>query len=120
MNNTIAYITFGWLTAGGVIHFIIDVISQHLRGKRVPGNETTLFYGLHSSYALSQVLLGAVALLLIQRAPEVVRSVPFLLIVGAAIAAWFAIGFAFIEYWQPKLIVAIFAVLTVAMILTRP
>jgi hypothetical protein len=49
---------FGWLTLTGTLHFAIDVLSQYLRGKRVPGPETTLYYRLNSAFALGQVLFG--------------------------------------------------------------
>lgn len=69
MHNTLIYGAFGGLTLSGTLHFFIDVVSQYVRGKRAPGPEATLYYGLHTSYALSQVLFGVFALLLARRVP---------------------------------------------------
>jgi hypothetical protein len=40
------------------MHLIIDVLSGYLRGKRPPGPETTLFYGMHTAYGLGQMFVG--------------------------------------------------------------
>jgi hypothetical protein len=46
MHKIILYTGFGWLTFRGLLHFIIDVVSQYAQEKRAPGPETTLFYGM--------------------------------------------------------------------------
>ena len=46
MHKALIYAAFGWLTLSGVMHFFVDVVSYHLQGKRIPGPETTLYYGL--------------------------------------------------------------------------
>ncbi len=43
------------------------MVSQYLRGKRVPSPATTLYYGLNSSYAVSQILFAALALFAIRQ-----------------------------------------------------
>ncbi len=65
MHKYLVYAAYGLLTFGGVMHFLVDVVAQYARGKRVPGPATTLYYGLNTAYALSQVLFGLMALLII-------------------------------------------------------
>lgn len=54
MHKIFGYSAFGWLSLSGVLHFFVDVVSQHYRGKRLPGLETTYYYGMHTAYALGQ------------------------------------------------------------------
>jgi len=119
MHKILLYAAYGWLLVGSILHFCIDVVSQYWRGKRVPSVETTLYYGLHSAYALGQVLFALVALLLIQ------RGVPFFdewqgwALGFAAAAAWLAICFAFIEYREPRIVIVIFAISLLGAALTK-
>jgi hypothetical protein len=113
------YFAFGWLTFAATMHFLIDVLAQYLRHKRVPGPETTLYYGLNTAYALGQVLFGVLGLLIARRAIVILREWPALLLCGVAAAAWFVIGVLFIEYPQPRFMVVIFGILVLAMTLTR-
>lgn len=119
IHKTLMYVAFGWLTLSGAAHYAIDVVSQYLRGKRAPGVEATLYYGLHTAYALALVLFGILGLLVARRAPQLLGQWPALLFCGVATAAWLAFGFAFIEYREPKIMLAIFAALFLAMALTR-
>ena len=66
LHGLLLYGAYGWLAIGGALHFAVDVVSQYFRGKRVPGPATTLYYGLNSTYAVSQVLFGALALFAIR------------------------------------------------------
>jgi hypothetical protein len=43
MHTYILYAAYGWLTWSGTLHFVIDVMSQYLRGKRAASTETTLY-----------------------------------------------------------------------------
>lgn len=119
MHKYLLYSAYGWLLLGSTLHFVIDVVSQHLRGKRVPSAETTLYYGMHSAYALGQALFAVAALLLIR------SGLPFLdqwqgWVLGfVATAAWLAICLAFIEYHEPRITVGIFVALLLAAILTK-
>jgi hypothetical protein len=113
------YAAFGWLTFAGTMHFVIDVLAQYLRHKRVPGPETTLYYGLNSAYALGQILVGILGLLIAHHAIEVLGQWPVLLLCGVAAAAWFAIAFLSIEYPQPRFMMFILGTLVLAMGLTR-
>ena len=48
MHKWLVYTAFGWLTLTGIAHFVIDVVSHHVRGVHPPGAQTTLlYYGLH-------------------------------------------------------------------------
>jgi hypothetical protein len=119
MHKIFLYAAYGWLLLGSTLHFCIDVVSQYWRGRRTPGVETTLYYGLHSAYTLGQVLFALVALLLIR------RGVPFFdewqgwALGYAAAAAWLTICFAFVEYREPRIVVGLFAVLLAGAAFTR-
>ena len=114
MHKYLVYGAYGWLTFGGTMHFIIDVVSQKLRGVRTPGPETTLYYGLNSSYALGQVLLGVLGLWLFNRSPELIRETPMLAVSLIAGILWLTIGLLFIEYREPKIIVGVYLALLLA------
>lgn len=98
---------------------MIDVVSQKLRGVRVPSPETTLYYGLNTCFSIGQVALGAIGVWLMLRAPELVRSLPMTLITLLAGLAWLAVTFLFIEYREPKIAVSVFLAIFIASVLTR-
>jgi hypothetical protein len=118
MHKILVYLAFGWLTLGGTLHFVIDVVSQYLLGKRVPGAETTLYDGLNSAFALGQVLFGVFGLLVARQALDVFGTWPAVALSLTGAACWLLIGFLFLEYWEPKFVVAIFGVLVVVAALT--
>ena len=105
------YAAYGWLLLGGVLHFGINVVAQFLRGKRVPGRETTLFYGLNTSYALGQMLVGTLAVLILHSGNAVLVQWPGITLGLAGAAGWLAICLLFLEYKQPRGVVLVFAVL---------
>ncbi|MEO9337155.1 hypothetical protein ABFT80_06930 [Mesorhizobium sp. SB112] len=117
MHTYLAYGAFGWLTFTGVAHFLVDVVSQYLRGKRPPNVETTLYYGLNSAFALGQVLFGLICLWIAWRQPRFLGEPPVVALCLAAAAGWLAITFAFMGYWEPKLNAGLFAALLIAAIL---
>jgi hypothetical protein len=119
MHKYIIYAAYGWLALSGALHFFVDVVSQHLRGKRTPSPETTLYYGLNSAFALGQVAFGLLGLLLAWRAADLLTETPALALSALAAFGWLAITFLFMEYWEPKLNVGIFCVLILAAYLTR-
>lgn len=120
MHSYLTYAAFGWLVFTGVAHFIVDVASQYLRGKRPPGIETTLYYGLNSAYALGQAAFGLICLWIAWRHPSLLNERPVVVLYLAAAAGWLAISFAVMGYWEPKLNAAIFGALLVAVVLTAP
>lgn len=119
MHKALVYAVFGWLTLSGTMHFIVDVLSQHLRGKRAPSLETSLYYGLNSAYALGQVVFGLLGLFLTWKALELVGSTPVMILSLVAGLAWVAIAFLFLEYREPRIIGVIFCLLVVAAFATR-
>ncbi|UYB50434.1 hypothetical protein OCJ37_10355 [Xanthomonas sp. AM6] len=119
MHKYIVYAAYGWLALSGALHFIVDVVSQYLRGKREPGLETTLYYGLNSAFSLGQVAFGLLGVFLAWRARDLVSATPVLILSIAAALGWLAITFMFMEYWEPKLNVGIFLALLVAVLVTR-
>ncbi|MEB1527567.1 hypothetical protein [Xanthomonas sp. WHRI 7945] len=119
MHKYIVYAAYGWLALSGVLHFAIDVISQHLRGKREPSLETTLYYGLNSAFSLGQVAFGLLGVFLAWRARDLLSETPMLVLSIAAALGWLAITFMFMEYREPKLNAGIFLALLVAVFVTR-
>lgn len=119
MHTYIVYAAYGWLTLTGVLHFAVDVVSQHLRDKREPSMETTLYYGMHSAFALGQIAFGLLGLFLAWRAMPLLSETPALILSAAAALGWLAITFLFMEYWEPKVNVSIFLVLIFTLFVTR-
>jgi hypothetical protein len=113
VHKNLLYGAYGLLLVGGTLHFCIDVVSQYLRGKRIPGPEATLYYGLNSAYALGQVLFALLALLLIRSGAGLMSQRLGQGLSFVAVAGWLAICFAFIEYPEPKISLAIVLVLLV-------
>lgn len=119
MHKYTVYAAYGWLALSGALHFAIDVVFQYLRGKREPGLETTLYYGLNCAFSLGQVAFGLLGLFLAWRARHLLSETPMLVLSIAAALGWLAITFMFMEYWEPKLNVGIFLALVVAAALVR-
>ncbi|KAF1017205.1 MAG: hypothetical protein GAK31_00464 [Stenotrophomonas maltophilia] len=119
MRQVLACFSFSWLIVAGVLHFAIDVVAQFVRGVRAPGPETTLYYGLHSSYALGLVLYGSLGLLVSRQAPALLNHWPVLALTALAAAGWLSLAFFFIEYWPPRMLIGVFAVLVLSMIAAR-
>jgi len=114
MHKILIYATYGWLTFIGVMHILVDVVSQYLRKTRLPSAETTLYWGLNISYGLGQIIFGLLALLVARHAFEVLEQWPAIILSFLAAVAWLAFGFFFIEYREPKLMLLIFIILLVA------
>ena len=118
MHTKFLYGAYGWLLFSGFVHFGIDVVSHYVRGKRPPGPQATLYYGLNTAYALGQVLFAVLALLLLQSGNPLLGQWPGLTLGFSAAAAWLAISLLFIEYPQPRIIMAIFAMMLAAAAVT--
>ena len=118
MTPWLAYAAFGWMALSGTMHFIIDVAAQYLRGKRPPGAEATLYYGLNSAYALGQLLFGLICLWLVRRHAGALAEWPVAALALVSAAGWMAISLAFMEYREPKANAALVLVLTIAAIMT--
>ncbi len=114
MHPYIVYAAYGWLTLTGTLHFIVDVVSQHLRGTREPGLETTLYYGLNSAYSLGQVAFGLMGLFLALKSMDLLTQRPVLILSLTAALGWLAISFLFMEYWEPRFNAGVFLLLTLA------
>ncbi|MFP2960069.1 hypothetical protein ACLEPN_20135 [Myxococcus sp. 1LA] len=118
MHKYIVYAAYGWLSFTGVMHFVVDVVSQHLRGKHVPGTEATLYYGVHTAFAFGQLAFGVLGLWLAFRARDLLNELPVVTLSVVAAVAWLTIAVLFMEYWQPRFNAAVFGVLIVAAALT--
>lgn len=112
--TALATAAFGWLIVGGLVHFVVDVAAQALRGAREAGYGTTQYWGLHTAYALGQVAVGLLGLLVARHASGLLGAWPFLLTAGLATAGWTAIILLFSEYKQPLFWLVGFAVLLAA------
>ncbi|SDR05349.1 hypothetical protein [Pseudoxanthomonas sp. CF125] len=119
MHKYLVYAAYGWLTLSGTLHFVVDVVSQHLRGKRTPGLETTLYYGLNSAFSLGQVVFGLLGLFLAWRHIDILSQAPVLGLSLVAGIGWLALTFLFMGYWEPKLNVSVYCILILAVIVTR-
>lgn len=112
VSTVLLYVAYSWLMLSGLLQIGIDVISQHLRGVRKPGIETTLYYGLNTAYGLSQILFAALALhVTYQFGPQLLSRSIGLCIGLVAAAAWLAFCVAFIAYPHPRMTVVVFALL---------
>lgn len=116
MRQILAYVAFSWLIAAGALHLAIDVVAQFVRGVRAPGPATTLYYGLHSTYALGLVMFGALGLLVARQAPAILDQWPVLALTALAAAGWLTLAFLFIEYQPPRILMGVFAALVLAMV----
>ena len=103
------YAAYGWLLLTGLLHFGIDVVSQYIRGRRSPGPEATLYYGLNSAYALSQILFALMGFMAIRNGVADLGRWPGLALGLGATLGWMVICILFFEYSQPRITVAIFA-----------
>ena len=119
-HQRLLYATFGWLIFAAVSHFFADVVSYHLRGQREPGPETTLYYGLHTSYALGQFVFGGLGLWLTRHHPAAFAAISVKTLLVVAAAGWLWISLALIAYKPPKVVAAVFAGLAVAAAVTTP
>lgn len=114
MRTFLAYAPWGWLTLMSIVHVAVDVVAQHARGLHPPGRETTLYDGLHVSFAFGQLLLGLVGLVLAHRARGVLLEAPIVAIALVGAAGFLAIATAFTDYTPPRINAVIFAALVVA------
>ena len=114
MRTKFLYAAYGWLLLGGVLHFTVDVAAQYLRGKRTPSTQTTLFYGLNTAYALGQILVGLLAILVLRSGSLALQRWPGLTFGFTAAACWLAVCIFFLEYTQPRGVVIVFAALLCA------
>jgi len=119
VHKILTFAAYGFLTFGGTMHFAIDVVSQYLRGKRVPGPETTLYFGLNTAYAIGQVAFGILGLLVAWQSLELIGRWPMVLLSLGVAACWLGFSFVFLEYPEPRVIVGIFGALVVAAALTK-
>ncbi|MFW2489714.1 hypothetical protein ACN077_14260 [Clostridium chromiireducens] len=114
MHKILIYATYGWLTFGGIMHILVDVVSQYLRKTRLPSAETTLYWGLNIAYGFGQIVFGLLALLVARYSFEVLKQWPAITISFLAAGAWLVFGFFFIEYGEPKIMILIFIILLIA------
>ena len=120
LHGMLLYGAYGWLLLTGILHFAVDVASQYVRGKRRPSPETTLYYGLNSTYALSQILFATLALFAIRHGLAAMGQEYGLALGLFASCAWFSLCLQFMEYSQPRAAAAIFGVLLAGVALTGP
>ncbi len=93
--------------------FLVDVVSQHLRGVRTPSVETTYYYGMNTAAALGQIVFGLFGLILVLQAPHLLTRWPAITLTIVAALLWLAISMKFLPYKEPKIISAVFVVLVI-------
>jgi hypothetical protein len=108
MARYLTFGAFGWLAFTGTLHFAIDDVSQYWRSKHPPGPEITLYYGLHSVFALGQVLFGLTCLWAVRRQPNLLSDPVIVLLSVVGAAAWLTLTFAAMDYWEPNLNAGVF------------
>lgn len=118
MHKTLLLAAYGWLTVFGLTHFLVDVVSRRLRNRHALDAEAVLYYGLHTTYAMGQVMFGLLALLIASRNVELLSHPPSLIMAITAAIGWFVIAWLFMDYWEPKAVAGIFFVLITAAALT--
>ena len=111
LHRPLLYGAYSWLLLSGFLQIAIDVVSQHLRGKRAPGPATTLYYGLNSAYGVSQILFALLAVFSIRQGTTAMGQWPGVYLGLLAASAWFVLSLLFLEYPQPRMTVALFAAL---------
>lgn len=119
LHRYLTYAAYGWLVLSGLLHFFVDVVSQHVRGKRAPGPETDLYYGLNSAFSLGQVVFGLLGLYVASRAMAVMDATPVIALAMLAAIGWLALTLLFMEYREPRIVAAVFCALVLAAWLTR-
>jgi hypothetical protein len=119
MHKGLIYAAYGWLVLTGTLHFCIDVVSQYVRGKRLPSAETTLYYGLNSAFALGQLCFGLLGVLIAWRSITLLSEWPIIGLSIAAALGWLLVTFLFMDYKEPRFNAAVYGVLIIAAALTR-
>lgn len=114
MKMILWFIAYGWVIAMGIMHFIVDVVSQYVRGVRAPSTETTFYYGMNTAFSLGQVVLGLFGLILALKAPQLLGQWPAVVLTIVAAAGWLVISFLFLPYKEPRFVSAISALLIIA------
>jgi hypothetical protein len=118
LHGRLLYGAYSWFLLSGLLHFGIDVVSQYIRGKRAPGPATTLYYGLNSAYALSQILFAVLALFAIRHGVTAMGQWSGIGLGLLAACAWSVLSWVFLEYTQPRMTVALYAALLAGAALT--
>ncbi len=114
MSTILWYVAYGWIIATGLLHFIIDVVSQYVRGVRVPSTETTFYYGMNTAFSFGQMIVGIFGLILALKAPQLLGQWPAVILTLVAVVGWLAISFIFLPYKEPKFISAISVLLVLS------
>jgi hypothetical protein len=118
MGMILWFIAYGWLIVTGLLHFIVDVVSQYVRGVRAPGTETIYYYGMNTAYAFGQMLFGLFGLILALKAEQLVSQWPVVTLTIVAAVGWLAISFLFLPYKEPRFVSSVLVLLVIAAAVT--
>jgi len=118
MHHMVLFAVYGWLTLSGVVHFMIDVVSHHVRDKHPPGLAASQYYGLNSSYAAGQAAYGALCLWPNWNLPSALDSGFVMVLSIVSGLCWLSISVLSISYWEPKLGAVIYLALLLAAVLS--
>lgn len=114
MKMLLWFVAYGWMIVAGAMHYIVDVVSQYIRGVRAPSDETTYYYGMNTAYSLGQVVFGLLGLILALKAPQLLGQWPAVVLTIAGAVGWLVISFMFLPYKEPRFVSAISTLLIIA------
>lgn len=113
----LAQLLFGWMALSGVLHVGADVFTPLLRQAPVPGTDRSLYFGLHSAYALGHVAAGLIGLWALMHVDHAIGLRPLLLLGTAISIGWLALALTFIPYRPPRANDALLVLLAVVALL---
>lgn len=116
---TMWFVAYGWIILSGIMHFIVDVAAQYLRGAREPSTETTYYYAMNTAFSLGQLIFGLFGLLLLLQAPKLMTQWPVITLTFSAAILWFLYSLVFLPYKEPKFVSAAVVLLVIAAIVSN-
>jgi hypothetical protein len=119
VHQTLLLASYGWLTVFGVAHFLIDVVARRTQNRQALDPEAVLYYALHATYSLGQVMFGLLALSIATSDMDLLSHPPSLLIAITAAIGWLLVAWLFMDYWEPKAVAGIFLILITAAAISR-
>lgn len=114
MLPALSYAAFGWLAFCGVGHFLADALMPLLR--KTGGERRSSAIAVDVSFAIGQFLFGLAGIVVTWQAPTALGGLPFTLLAIASAALFGAFALTFLTHWQPKALIAVYAILVIAAI----
>lgn len=118
LHKGLLYGAYGYLLVAGILHYYLDVFLQYRSGQRAPGNETNLYYGLHTAYSLGQIVFAVLALIVVSHGSDIMSRWPGQVLSVIAVLGWLTISVFFAPYVPPRINMGIVGVLLIAAAIT--